>query len=202
MHSTILITSSNKSEFDLKATTAFSLVNEWLNTNFLRINLSKTHFMQFTRSNKHKSYLPTTHLNKQIKSVSNTKFLGIYINETFNWKNHIDHILPKLSVACHAMRIIKPYMSLETLRMVYHSTFHSVISYCLPFCGTSPQSKRVFLMQKRIIRIVLGRTRLASCRTLFKHLKILPLMSQYIFSIMMLIIKQNIILQLIQQFII
>jgi len=149
-----------------------------------------------------KSYLPTTNLNELIQSVSNTKFLGIYINDTINWKNHTDHILPKLSVTCHAMRIIKPYMSLETLRMVYHSTFHSVISYCLPFCGTSPQSKRVFLMQKRIIRIVLGRTRLASCRTLFKNLKILPLMSQYIFSIMMLIIKQNIILQLIQQFII
>jgi len=79
---TILITSSNKSDSDLKATTAFNLVNEWLNTNFLHINLSKTHFMQFTRSNKHKSYLPTTHLNKQIQSVSNTKFLVIFINDT------------------------------------------------------------------------------------------------------------------------
>ena len=125
---TIFITSSNKSDLDLKATTAFNLVNEWLNTNFLRINLSKTHFMQFTRSNKPKSYLPTTNLNKLIQSVSNTKSLGIYINDTINWKNHIDHILTKLSVACRAMRIIKPFMSLETLRMVYHYTFHSVIS--------------------------------------------------------------------------
>jgi len=64
----------NTGDFDLKATTAFHLVNEWLNTNFLHINLSKTHFMQFTRSNRPKSYLPTTHLNKLIQSVSNTKF--------------------------------------------------------------------------------------------------------------------------------
>jgi len=188
---TILITSSNISDFDLKATTAFNLVNEWLNKNFLRLNLSKTYFMQFTRSNRLKSYLPTTHLNKLIQSVSNTKFLGIYINDTINWKNHIDHILPKLSIACHAMRIIKPYMFLETLRMVYYSTFHSVISYGLPFWGISPHSKRIFLMQKRIIRIMLGCRRLASCRILFKNLKILPLMSQYIFSIMMFIIKHK-----------
>jgi hypothetical protein len=33
--------------------------------------------------------------------------------------------------------------------------------------------------------------RLASCRNLFKKLKILPLMSQYIFSITMFIIKNN-----------
>ena len=89
------------------------------------------------------------------------------------------------------MRIIKPLMSLETLRMVYHYTFHSVISYGLPFWGISPHSKRVFLMQNTIIRIMLGRRRLASCRTLFKNLKILPLMSQYIFSIMMFIIKHK-----------
>ena len=41
---TILITSSNISDFDLKATTAFNLVNEWLNTNFLHINLKKDPF--------------------------------------------------------------------------------------------------------------------------------------------------------------
>ena len=147
--------------------------------------------MQFTRSNRLKSYLPTTHLNKLIQSVSNTKFLGIYINDTINWKNHIDHILPKLSIACHAMRIIKPYMSLETLRMVYHSTYHSVISYGLFFWGISPHSKRIFLMQKRIVRIMMGCRKLASCRTLFKNLKLLPLMSQYIFSSMMFIIKHK-----------
>jgi len=188
---TILITSSKNSDFDLKATTAFNLVNEWLNTNFLHINLNKTHFMQFTTINKPKSYSLTTQLNKLIQSVSNIKFLGIHIDDKINWKNHIDLTLPKLSIACHVMRIIKPYMSLETLKMLYHSTFHSVISYGLIFWGISPHSKRIFLMQKRIVRIMMGSRRLASCRRLFKNLKILPIMSQYIFSIMMFIIQHK-----------
>jgi hypothetical protein len=38
---------------------------------------------------------------------------------------------------------------------------------------------------------MLGRRRLASCRNLFKKLKILPLMPQYIFSITMFIIKNK-----------
>jgi hypothetical protein len=116
---TILITSPNIRNFQLKVTTAFNFVKEWLNTNLLCINLNKTHFMQFTTINKPKPYLQITHLNKQISTVSNIVFLGIHINDTFNWKNHTDYILPKPSMAFHAMRIIKPYMSLETLKIVY-----------------------------------------------------------------------------------
>jgi len=185
----ILITSPNISDFERKITTAFNLVQEWLNTNLLCINFNKTHFMQFTTINKPKLYLQSVHLNKQISIISNSKFLGIHINDTINWKNHIDYNLPKLSTACHAMRIIKPYMSLKTLKIVYHSTFNSFISYGLPFWGTSPHSKKIFRMQKRIVRIMMGCRRLASCRNLFKNLKILPLVSQCIFSITMFIIK-------------
>jgi hypothetical protein len=148
---TILITSPNKSDFELKVTTTFNLVNEWLNTNLLSINFSKTHLMQFTTNNKPKPRLQITHLNKQISTVSNIKFLGIHINDKINWKNHIECILPKLSMACHAMRIIKPCMSLETLKIVYHSTFNSIINYGPAFWGISPHSKKIFRMQKRIV---------------------------------------------------
>jgi hypothetical protein len=107
--------------------------------------------MQFTTNNRLKPHLQITHLNKQISTVSNIKFLGIHINNTINWKNYIEQILPKLSIACHAMRIIKPYMSLEILKIVYHFTFNSVINYGLPFWGISPHSKKIFRMQKRIV---------------------------------------------------
>jgi hypothetical protein len=56
-------------------------------------------------------------------TISNIKFLGIYINHTINWKYHIECILPKLRAVCYAMRIIKPYMSLEKLKIVYYSNF-------------------------------------------------------------------------------
>jgi hypothetical protein len=99
--------------------------------------------MQFTTKNKPKTYLKITHSNRQISTVSNIKVLGIHINDTINWKNHIENILPKLSMACHAMRIIKPYMSLESLKIVYHCSFNSFINYGLPFWGISPHSKQI-----------------------------------------------------------
>jgi hypothetical protein len=41
----ILITSPNKNDFLLKITTAFNIINEWLNTNLLSINFNKTHYI-------------------------------------------------------------------------------------------------------------------------------------------------------------
>jgi hypothetical protein len=132
---TISITSPNKSEFELKVTTIFNLINEWFNTNLFSINFNKTHYIQFTINHKPKSQLKITHLNKQISPISSIKFLGIYVNDRVNLKNHIECILPKLSMACHAMRIIMPYVSLETLKIVYHFTFNSIINYGLTFWG-------------------------------------------------------------------
>ena len=123
--------------------------------------------------------------------MSDIKFLGIHINDTINWKTHIECILPKLSMACYVMRIIKPFMSFESLKIVYHCIFNLVINYGLPLWGISPHCKHIFIMQKRIVRIMLGCRRLASCRNLFRKLKILPFSSQYIFSITMFIVKNK-----------
>jgi hypothetical protein len=65
------------------------------------------------------------------------------------------------------------------------------INYGLPFWGTSPHIKKILRMQKRIVRIMMGSRKEASCRNLFRNLKILPLMSQYILSLMIFIIKNK-----------
>jgi hypothetical protein len=99
------------------------------------------------------------------------------------------------------MRIIKPYISLEMLKVVYYSNFNSIMNYVLPFWGTSPHSKIIFWVQKRIVRIIMGCRKEVSCRNVVRKLKILPLISQYILSLMMFIIKNKPSLQYIQRFI-
>ena len=43
----LLINSFNKSDLHTKLTNAFEVINDWLNTNLLFINFSKTHYIQF-----------------------------------------------------------------------------------------------------------------------------------------------------------
>ena len=52
------------------------------------------------------------------------------------------------------------------------------------FGGNSPYSKKIFTLQKRIIRIMVGAHPRTSCRRLFKKLEILTVPSQYIYSLM------------------
>ena len=80
----------------------------------------------------------------------------MYITDTINCKYHVEHILPNPSAVYYVMRSTKPYMSLNTLRIVYYSSFNSVVNYGSPFWGNSPHSIQIFRMQKNIIRIVLG----------------------------------------------
>jgi hypothetical protein len=63
------------------------------------------------------------------------------------------------------------------------------MTYGLLFWGHSSDSIWIFSLQKRIVRMVMGCRRDDSCRKLFPFLEILPLPSQYIFSLLLFVIK-------------
>ena len=75
--------------------------------------------------------------------------------------------------------------------MIYHSPFHSIMSYGIIFWGNSPHSSIIFKMQKRVIRTMMGCGYRESCRKLFVELKILPLTSQYIFSLLLFVVNNR-----------
>ena len=147
--------------------------------------------MQFVTKNSSLIDPNITHGNKKIANICNTKFLGLTLDNTLSWKTHIDTIIPKLSSASFAMRAVKPFLSQDSLRMVYYSYFHSIMTYGLIFWGNSHYSNIIFRLQKRIIRIVVGIRGRDSCREHFKKLKILPLQSQYILSLLLFVINNR-----------
>ena len=99
--------------------------------------------------------------------------------------------MPKLSVACFAATIIKPFVTQDNLKMVYHSYFHSIINYRIIYWENSSYSNIIFKLQKRIIRIVMGVGIRDSSRGLFKILKILPLVPQYTFSLLFFMVNNK-----------
>jgi hypothetical protein len=57
--------------------------------------------------------------------------------------------------------------------------------------GTQLNANRVFKLQKRVIRCIVGCNSHESCRDYFREMRILPLKSQYIYSMMMFAVKNN-----------
>ena len=75
------------------------------------------------------------------------------------------------------------------------------MSYGITFWGNSHYSDSIFKIQKRI-RIITNTGRHDSCRQLYKQLQILPLPSQYIFSLLVFVNKIEVYFCLIQKFMI
>ena len=65
------------------------------------------------------------------------------------------------------------------------------MSYGSIFWGNSTNSKRVFKLQKKAIRIIMGNRNNVSCREVFKLLKILPLPAQYIYSLLIFVVNNR-----------
>jgi len=75
--------------------------------------------------------------------------------------------------------------------MIYYSYYHSVMTYGLLFWGNFPDSIKIFRLQKKIIRIMMGCRSRDSRRKLFFNLEILPLPSQYILSFHLFMIRNK-----------
>jgi len=88
----------------------------------------------------------------KICTAIETNYLGLFINNTRSWKTHIECIKCKLSSARYTMFPIKPYVSINTLKIINYSYFHSVMSYGLLFWEHSSDSIKIFRLQKKIIR--------------------------------------------------
>jgi hypothetical protein len=122
---------------------------------------------------------------KSINIKIATKFIGIMMDSTLQWKGHTDLLSVKLNAACYGLRTLKHAVSQQVLVMVYFSYFHSIMSYGLIFWGASPHCTNIFkLHHKKSIRVITSTGKMESCRELFSQLKILTFYSQYIYSLL------------------
>ena len=187
----LIISNSDGRTFDNNINTAILKLYRWFCNNLLLLNLEKTYFLQFLTKNCSTTDLHISYGNKQVSCTHSIKFLGLMIDDKLSWQCHIDQMIPKLNKASQVIRFLKLLLSLEALKMVYFSIFHSILTYGVIFCGTSSYSNIVFKTQKRIVRIITNSDNRASCHDLSKKLCILPLQSQYIFPPLMFVAKNK-----------
>ena len=153
--------------------------------------MDKTHIIQFYTKTDQIRNLEVHYKNKQMTAVSTIKFLGLIIDSTLSWKQHIDSMIPRLNRACFAIRQTKPYMAVEALKMIYFSYFHSILTYGIVFWGNLVNSQYIFKIQKRVIRLIANLGVRGSCHCAFKELGILPLYSQYLYSLLLFVAKNR-----------
>jgi len=186
----LLITDSNDLDFNININQSFCNIISWFNSNVLILNFNKTHYMEFRMKNYHqvKTKVKYEHIN--ISNSTETKFLGIIIYQTLSWNQHIDQIATKLCSACYALRNVKHIVPHSTLRTIYHAYIHSVLSYSIIFWGRSSNVNKLFILHKKIVRIITNTGVRQSCREALKNMEIMTY-SQYILSLILFTVKNK-----------
>ena len=187
----IIITDSNKLDFNINVKQTFQDINTWFNINLLTSNFNKTQYLEFRTKNYYNVNTQIKYDQKFITNATEIKFLGLIIDDTLSWKQLIEQVVNKMCTACYALRNIKHTVPLGTLRIIYFAHIHSIISYGTIFWGGSSYANKVFILQKKIIRIITNTKPRDSCREVFKNMEIMTLYSQYIYSIILYTVNNN-----------
>jgi hypothetical protein len=77
------------------------------------------------------------------------------------------------------------------MRLIYFYNFHSVPPDGVIFWGNSVHSKYIFRIKKRTIRVITDSGIGESCEELFKQLQIMSLYYQYIYSLLIFVVKNR-----------
>jgi hypothetical protein len=86
---------------------------------------------------------------------------------------------------------MKSYSNIAALWMIYHAYFYSLMRYGIVFWGNWLEAKKIFLLQKKTIRIMMGMKHREPYRPAFTKLNISTLASKYILSLMIFMINNR-----------
>ena len=159
-------------------------VNEWIQTNKLSLNLTKTSFMVFSNT--------ITHLPGQISingvnlnQTNSTKFLGLIIDYKLSWQEQTDYICKLLSRNLGVIHKLKPFFPCHVLRSLYSTLLLPYIHYAILAWGNCSKTKieSIFRIQKRAIRTINCADYLAHTNPLFKSNNLLKIFDVYSYSL-------------------
>ena len=115
-------------------------LDTWRKDNKLSLNVSKTNCMLIATKQTYpylKNRNEGLHLtirNKELVAIQNNKCLGVVIDNSLHWKEHIKTALAKVSKAIGFLRHAKAFLPQETLNTLYTGTVEphlSILLLCL-----------------------------------------------------------------------
>lgn len=151
----------------------------WCQRNKLILNIKKSVFMKFYNR---RGQTIQDIADVDMLVVEETKFLGIHIDDGLTWSLHIDYVCKMLNSSFYAIRQMKAVLNLPGLLSLYYAMAYSRMSFGILCWGCGGDFQRVFVAQKRILRLIFNLNPLESCKPTFVKHNILSLPSIYIFK--------------------
>ncbi len=155
-------------------------VSKWMLENKLSLNVDKTNYILFQKKKLPISISLTYNGNDLIRKTD-TKYLGVIIDEKLNFKSHVKYCIKKLNKCLWAVCRLRKFTNTNTLRMIYYSIAFPYLKYCITTWGGASKTilDPLFRKQKIIIRCILHQPYMSPSSPLFHSLNILKLEDLY-----------------------
>lgn len=185
----ILITALDCQELKIKANNTATQFKNWCASNRLIVNVAKTVCLNF-QLRAPVDVFTFEFESTQIVSCEQTKFLGVITDAMLSWNDHMNAVVKSINTACFAIVRLRDALDRSALLSVYYALVHSYLNYAICLWGSATNINRVFVSQKRIIRLIFRLNSRDSCKPYFKMFRILNVPCLFIYKCLILV-KSN-----------
>lgn len=163
-------------------------LQNWLSTNFLKLNPKKTELVLFGSSH-NLARLSTISLNIEnvnIKAVDKVKNLGMYLDSTLSMESFVNEKFKSCSFYLRNIARIRHYLTPSATKLLVHAFVISRIDYgnCLLFGINSSLLRRLQVLQNNAARLIYNQSRSCHATPLLLELHWLPVNQRIIFKIL------------------
>ena len=134
--------------------TELELILEWLKSNKLTLNISKTFYIVFHRCRR--KCLGNIELfvdNTKINETNTMKYLGVIIDAKLNWISHITYVKNKIAKCIRIIRKARPLLNKRDLTNLHQPFIYLYLIYCVEVWGSAKyiHLSPILLLQKKIL---------------------------------------------------
>lgn len=169
-------------------------LSKWFKLNKLSLNISKTNAIIFKSKQKKLSVIPSVFIDKiKVTLVNCCKFLGVVINNSLDWSDHIKLVNRKVSKSIGILRYVKRKLPENILRSLYYSLVHPYYEYCniVWAVKNSVCVQKLTITQKKAIRVITNSSWHAHTHLLFRRLCILKILEIHKLQVACFMFKVN-----------
>lgn len=189
----VYVSGEGSEELERKMIMVFSIVEEWMSVNKLKMNASKTKYMiiRSVRKEQRGNIALKCSDGSELERVEKMKYLGVIIDDKLQFKDHCDYMLKKIGKKTSFLNRIGNFISAYTRCIVYKSIIAPHFEYCatLLVAMGETQLNKLQIAQNRAMRVILQCNRFTKVEYMLQALQFMSIRQRLCYNVCVFIFK-------------
>ena len=181
----LLLADQNVKRLKRTVNRELNLLDDWLISNKLTLNMLKTHYMLIANTNvlttKDRKKFKLTIRKYTLHEIDHIKYLGVILDNKLNWSHHIAYLVTKLSQVAGVLYKIRDILPMKSRITIYNSLAGSYLNYGIVSWGSATLStlNKLKTLQNRLVRYITFSPPRTNVNPKYKSLNILTIDQLY-----------------------